>query len=407
MHFGLRIALASLSTHKLRTVLAMLGVFLGALALTGVQHVSLAMVRKAEVDIEKLGPNLFMARAGNIQFRRSGGGGSGGDMRSFKVADAYAVIQGLPAAVTGAPFVQAPMEVRSGSTKIPATLVGSSPEYLRVRSLELAQGRFFTEQELHDRAMVCVLGSSIAQRLFGGPDAAVGREVYFYRALLRVVGVCKPKGADIVGTDQDEQVFVPLSTYMRRMSNTDFITGVYLELAPGADPEQAREAATGILRQRHGIQPGQRDDFTLLTAKDTIELQQQALDLVAVLGLISSSVSFAVGGLGILSIMILLVRTRRLEIGVRRAVGARRGDIGAQFLFESGLLSGVGGALGVLTALVLLGALYALSPFPAVFDPLLLIAVPLGSVALGLAAGAYPAWQAAQYEILDILRSRG
>jgi putative ABC transport system permease protein len=259
-----------------------------------------------------------------------------------------------------------------------------------VRSLELAQGRFFNQQELHDRAMVCVLGSNIAERLFGGPDAAVGREVYFFRARLRVVGVCLPKGADIVGTDQDEQVFVPLSTYMRRMANTDAITGVYVELAPGADPEQARSSATGILRQRHGLQPGQPDDFFVLTARDTNELQQQALDLVSVLGLISSSVSFAVGGLGILSIMILLVRARRLEIGVRRAVGARRGDIVAQFLFESGLLSGVGGALGVVVALVLLGALYALSPFPAVFDPLLIAAVPLGSVALGLAAGPTP-----------------
>lgn len=407
MHFGLRIALASLSTHKLRTVLAMLGVFLGALALTGVQHVSQAMVRKAEIETEKLGPNLFMARAGSIRFRRSGGVGTSGDVRSFKVADAYAVIQGLPAAVAGAPFTQAPMEVRSGGIKIPSTLVGSTPEYQRVRSLELAQGRFFTAQELHDREMVCVLGSGIAERLFGGPGAAVGREVYFYRARLRVVGVCQPKGADIVGTDQDEQVFVPLSTYMRRMSNVDHITGVYVELAPGADPELARTAAAGILRQRHGLQPGQPDDFSLLTARDTIQLQQQALDLVSVLGLISSSVSFAVGGLGILSIMILLVRARRLEIGVRRAVGARRGDIVAQFLLESGLLSGVGGTLGVGTALALLGALYALGPFPAVFDPLLIAAVPLGSVVLGLAAGAYPAWQASRYEILDIIRSRG
>jgi putative ABC transport system permease protein len=129
--------------------------------------------------------------------------------------------------------------------------------------------------------MVCVLGSNIAERLFGGPDAAVGREVYFFRARLRVVGVCLPKGADIVGTDQDEQVFVPLSTYMRRMANTDAITGVYVELAPGADPEQARSSATGILRQRHGLQPGQPDDFFVLTARDTIELQQQALDLVS------------------------------------------------------------------------------------------------------------------------------
>ena len=406
MHFGLRIALASLSTHKLRTVLAMLGVFLGALALTGVQHVSQAMVRKAEIETEKLGPNLFLARSGNIRFRRSGGTRFSGDANSFKVGDAYAVISGMPSALNGAPFLQKSMQVRSGSVKIPTTLVGSTPQYQHIRSLEMAQGRFFNEEETQSRALVCVLGAKIAERLFGKDQQAVGKDVYFFRARLRVVGVLAPKGADISGTDQDEQALVPLSTAMRRMANVDAITGVYVELAPHSNPDQAKEAATSILRQRHDISPGQRDDFSVLTARDTLQLQQQALDLVGILGLISSSVSFAVGGLGILSIMILLVRTRRLEIGVRRAVGARRGDIVAQFLFESGLLSGVGGTLGVIVALGLISLVYALGIFPAVFDPLLILAVPLGSVALGVAAGSYPAWQASRYEILDILRTR-
>jgi putative ABC transport system permease protein len=159
------------------------------------------------------------------------------------------------------------------------------------------------------------------------------------------------------------------------------------------------------LRKRHKIQPGEQDDFALLTAKDTVQLQQQALDLVGTLGLISSSVSFAVGGLGIWSVMVLLVRTRRLEIGVRRAVGATRGDIVGQFLAEAALLSGAGGILGVLAAMALGLALYFFDLFPLVIEPWLVASILLGSAGLGVAAGALPAWRASRYEVLDVLRS--
>lgn len=405
MHFGLRIALSSLRTHKLRTALAMLGVFLGALALTGVQHVSMAMERKAQIETEKLGPNLFMARAGGLRFRPSGGTRSTSNPTSFKILDAEALIQGLPGVLEGTPFVQQSMQVRAGATKIPSLLMATNPEYQSIRSVRPQAGRFFTMEEVNTRALVCVLGEKIALRLFGGVAQAVGQDVYFYRARAKVIGVAEPKGADIVGTDQDELIYVPLTTFMRRMSNQDHISGVYIQLAQGTDPEAAKDSATALLRRRHSIPPGAEDDFSVLTAKDTIRLQTQALDLVGTLGLISSSVSFAVGGLGILSIMILLVRARRLEIGVRRAVGARRADIITQFLFEAGLLSGVGGTLGVVCSMGLVLMVHLLADFPFVVSPLLLASVLAGSFLLGLAAGVYPAWQASRFEVLDILRS--
>jgi putative ABC transport system permease protein len=145
----------------------------------------------------------------------------------------------------------------------------------------------------------------------------------------------------------------------------------------------------------------------VLTARDTMQVQQQALDLVQTLGLISSSISFAVGGLGILSIMVLLVRTRRLEIGVRRAVGARRIDIIRQFMLEAALMAGTGGSLGVIFALLLLVIVCQIGNLPLVFEPLLVLGSLAGSVLLGLAAGAYPAWQAAHVEILEVLKSKG
>lgn len=406
MKFSLRIALSSLSTHKARAVMAMLGVFVGALALTGVQHASKAMVVKAEQEVEKLGPNLFVARAGQIRIRPAGGARAAGqDETTFSIADAGAIISGAPRAVQGAPFVTKPMPIKSGSTKVLCRLIGTEPQYTEIRNFRPRIGRFFTPEEVQAKAKVCVLGQKIATRLFGQPDKALGQDVFIFRAAVRVIGVMEPKGADITGEDQDEQVFTPISTYMRRFANQDWITGVYIQLAKDADSERVKENVAAILRERHHIQPGEEDDFSLLTAKDTIKLQREALDLVGTLGLISSSVSFAVGSLGIWSVMVLLVRTRRLEIGVRRAVGATRGDIVSQFLTEAGLLSGVGGTLGVLAAMGLGLALYFLELFPLVLEPLLVISTLVGSAALGVAAGAFPAWRASRYEVLDVLRS--
>ncbi|MFZ5425810.1 MAG: ABC transporter permease [Thermodesulfobacteriota bacterium] len=406
MLLSLKIALQALATHKLRTVLAMLGVFLGALALTGVRHVSKAMVRQAEIEVEKLGPNLFAVMAGQVRFTRGGGARSSGGANTFQYEDAMAVIRSVPGVVQAVPVVLRNMPIRFGNTKVQCQMVATWPAYPAVRSFQPELGRFFTGEEERERAKVAVLGLKIAQRLFGDPRKAVGQVVYVYKAGLTVLGVMEEKGSDISGTDQDEQVFVPLSTYMRRMANQTWVTGVFMQMADGTDYGQTKASATALMRSRHNISGGKRDDFSVLTAEDTMQLKQQALDLVDVLGLISSSLSFAVGGLGILSIMILLVRARRLEIGVRRAMGARKRDIVRQFLLESGVMSAAGGAAGVLTALGLLTAVYALGGFPYVYDGWLIVQALAGSALLGLVAGAYPAWQAANVEVLQVLRNR-
>ncbi|UJX42035.1 ABC transporter permease [Desulfovibrio sp. JY] len=405
MFFSLRIAIKSLTTHKMRTILAMLGVFLGALALTGVLHISLAMERKAVLETEKLGPNLLMAMSGNVRFRR-------GDIRSdagntkLKLPDAMALLRGLPSVVGGVPYLAFTSPIRAGDKKTMCQIVATWPAYPAIRGNHPQYGHFFDQDDENDKALVCALGPTIATRLFGSPEAAVGQTVYIFRARLRVVGVMEEKGSDVSGTNQDEQIFVPLSTYMRRMSNKNYIHGVYMQLAEGTDFEAAKATAQYILRRRHDIktEKGQADDFRVLTARDTMQLKQQALDLVQTLGYISSSLSFAIGGLGILSIMILLVRARRLEIGIRRAVGARRRDIIRQFLIESGAMSAVGGTAGTAAALLLLAVIYRLGQFPSVYNAWLIGTSLFGSAALGLVAGAYPAWSAANVEVLQVLR---
>ncbi|WP_449242208.1 ABC transporter permease, partial [Desulfovibrio sp.] len=391
-----------------RAVLAMLGVFLGALAFTGVQHVSQALERKAELEAEKMGPSLFAAIAGQVRFSRGGSLRMGATQRNFTVSDAQALARGVPSALSMAPYASASMPLRSAEAATKATLIATWPEYTEIRDFHPELGRFFSAEETADRDKVLVLGRDIAERLFGRAEAALGGTVYLYRADFRVVGVMEKKGRDLAGDNQDEQVFMPLSTYMRRAANQDWISGAFLRLAPGSNQGPAldavMDAARAILRERHGLRPGQADDFTLLTARQSQELQFQALELVHTLGLIASTVCFGVGGMGILSIMILMVRARRMEIGIRRAVGGRRSQILGQFLLESGLMAGTGGVLGVLAGLLLTTAVSVFGGMPFVLDPLLLAGTLAASTVIGLLAGSYPAWQAARVEILDVLR---
>lgn len=409
MFFSLRIALASLTSHKLRTILAMLGIFLGALALTGVRHVSLSMVRMAEMETERLGPNLFMAAAGQSRFMRGPGGRGGFRVTTFKEADADALIWGIPGALRGTPYSASTMSMSFGGCSMSVQVVASRPNYAEIRLLNIAYGRFFNDTEESVRAAVCVLGNSVAERLFMIPETALGQRVRIGQSGLRVVGILAPMGSDISGTNQDEQVFMPLSTYLRRISNRDWVSGVYIQLAEDADEEMSKDSATRILRDRHKIGPDKpktRDDFYVMTARDAMTLRIQSLDLVNTLGLISSSLSFAVGGLGILSIMVLLVRSRRLEIGIRRAIGARKSHIIRQFLMEAGIMSATGGLAGVICAMGLLAIIFQVIELPPVIDLSIILQAFLGSVALGLIAGAYPAAQAANIEILDVLRGQ-
>lgn len=402
---NLRIALSSLAAHKWRAILAMVGVFLGALAFTGVEHASTIMQKRAELETEKLGPNLYVVMSGRIRFRKRGGVRNFGEHRTFTVGDAQAIIDGVPSVLDGVPYVMTNMQVRGGGNAVTAKLLATWPNYQTIRSFKPAIGRFFTQQEVDARAKVCVLGEQIATRLFDRAENAIGKMVYLYRAGFRVIGVMETKGRDISGEDQDEYLFVPLSTYMRRASNQDWINGVFLRLAKTASLDEIKNASARIMRIRHQIGEGQEDDFSSMSSKDAIQVQQQAIQLMTVLGGISSSISFAVGGLGILSIMILVVRARRIEIGIRRAVGGRRRDIIRQFLFESALMAGVGGALGVCATVALVAIGCTIMGLPLIIEPYSLLTTLVGSCVLGVAAGAYPAWQAANIEILEVLKN--
>lgn len=400
-----KIALAALAAHRLRAILAMLGVFLGALVLTTVLLVSEAMLLKADLETQRLGPNLVQATAGQVRF----GGGSTARVRglstTFTLEDAKVLERNVPWVRASAPYTSASRPVRYGSKTTQGQIIGTTPGYPEVRAFYPEFGRFFNQQEVDGKAKVCVLGYDIAARLFGTPENALGKTVLIKTIDLTVIGVMEAKGQDLSGSNQDEQVFLPISTYMRRMNNVDHINGVYLSLYNAEEEPVAMQSMRDIMRQRHRIKPGGNEDFSIFSARDANKLRTDALGLVRTLGFISATVSFAVGSLGILSIMILLVRARRMEIGVRRAVGASGRKIVLQFLSEAGVMAGVGGFLGVIGALLLTTIIYMAGSFPFYYNFWLCTVVFLASIALGVTAGSYPAWVASKVGVLEVLKS--
>ncbi len=400
-----KIALAALAAHRLRAILAMLGVFLGALVLTTVLLVSEAMLLKADLETQRLGPNLVQAAAGQVRF----GGGSTARVRglstTFTLEDAKVLGRSIPWVRVSAPYTSASRPVRSGGRTTQGQIIGTTPSYPDVRAFNPEFGRFFNQGELDNKAKVTVLGFDIATRLFGKPESALGKTVLINTIDLTVVGVMEAKGQDLSGSNQDEQVFVPISTYMRRMNNVDYIAGVYLSLYNAEEESVAMRSMRDIMLQRHKIKPGGSEDFSIFSARDANKLRTDALALVRTLGFISATVSFAVGSLGILSIMILLVRARRMEIGIRRAVGASGRNIVLQFLSEAGVMAGLGGFLGVIGSLLLTTIIYMAGSFPFYYSFRLCATVSLASIALGVAAGSYPAWVASKVEVLEVLRA--
>lgn len=400
----IKIAWSSLSQFRLRAILTLLGIFLGSFSLAGVEHASLIMKEKAKREIEKLGSNLLMLSNAEMRFRPSGGARLGQEAKSLKLEEVKYLASLFPQVVQYSPFVRRTMPIRYQKIKINCQLVGVWPSYFAVRKLALVAGRFLTKEDLQGRAMVCLLGSKIASRLFQD-SRGVGETVYFFRAPLKVIGVLAPKGSDIAGNDQDEQVFVPISTYLRRLSNQDWISGAYFNLTTSTSQAEVKREMEIILSRLHKIGPKEKKDFSLLASQDLQKLQQQALDLVNTLGIISSSLSFGVGGIGILSIMILLVRVRRQEIALKRACGARKRDILFQFILESSFLSIIGGALGIFSVIMLLSVGAILGLFPFVLSLQNIFSVFVLTFIIGFLAGFYPAYQASKLEILTILNS--
>lgn len=401
---NLKIALGSLGNFKLRTALALLGVFFGTFSLIVVSNLAGSLALKTEQEIDNLGTNLIVVVSGQIR-RRGPNVPLTSRAMTLTPGDAEAIAQSLPAARQVSPSGFKAFPVRRGNTVLKAIAVnGVTPDFNEIRNFEIAAGSPITEEDNRLQRKVALIGRTTAEKLFG-EENPIGKTILVWRVPCQVIGVMAEKGVDIIGNDQDSQIFVPLKTFLRNLTNRENVNIIYVQAINGEAIDPLRGEIEALLRIRHGIRKDQKDDFSVVDLKEFTALKSRAMDLITVLGRIAAGASFLIGALGILSIMTLIVNERRVEIGIRRAVGSRKRDIILQFLMESSFISVSGGIIGMAAGFLMSLAIAKVLGYPvSVSVPGLLLAFAASALS-GIVAGIYPAFKATQIHPVDIIRS--
>ncbi|MCU0582468.1 MAG: ABC transporter permease [Syntrophales bacterium] len=401
---NLKIARRSLVQFKWRTSLAVLGVFFGTFSLIIVSNLSGSLAVKTEQEIDSLGKNLLIVRSGIV--RRVGAGTPlMSQATNLTPEDARAIRESIPAVADLSAAGYKTFPVRYGNISLKGILVGGvEPNFQDIRNFRAREGSFIADQDNLDRNKVAVLGRTVVEKLFGDEDP-IGKYILIWRVPFQVIGIMEEKGSDVSGADQDNQIFIPLQTYLKVLVNKTNVSNIFVQVTRDDLVSATKTDMETLLRKRHKIGPGQNDDFAVIDMKDVMALKAQAMDLITVLGRIAAAISFIIGGLGILSIMILIVNERKLEIGIRRAVGSRKRDIVLQFLIESSIISLAGGMIGVFSGALISVILLGVLKYPFTLS-LTGLAIAFGaSVLVGVLAGIYPSKKATQFEPVDILRT--
>ncbi|MGQ9586376.1 MAG: ABC transporter permease [Anaerolineae bacterium] len=409
---SVRISLRGLSANKLRSALTMLGIIIGVGAVIALLSVGQGVSKLITEQIQSIGSNVLFVAPISLQAAASAHPGAGAAIRDLTVEDAQAIADPLlvPDVVAVAPELQRSATVERGREAFYATVVGVTPAYAQVRNRQVLEGRFVDENDMVAGSRVALLGSAVYDSLFPGGDYPIGQTIKINQIPFRVIGVLEEKGGGGFG-NQDSMVLVPLSTAHTRLfrartaTGAEKVTVINVQVTSEDRMDDVAEAIRLLLRARHKLTFRDDDDFSVISQKDILSIFGEITGVLTLfLGAIAA-ISLLVGGIGIMNIMLVSVTERTREIGIRKAVGAKRRDILVQFLIEAMALSLVGGAMGIVLGIVGSIAISSLSEdLVTVVTPQAILLATGFSAAVGLFFGIYPATRAARLHPIEALR---
>ena len=388
--------------HKARTFFMMLGIVVGIFALTVIFSIGQGTENQVMSNIEKLfSPNDIMISAG-----RTGMGGprQGELVTTFTIADLEAIAEAIPNVEMWDPLIMTPGREAVYKDKSATTSIWAhSPQAELVWNRTIVSGEFFDDRDMESTARVALIGQDLAKELFGDEDP-LGEQIRIGNVPFRIKGVLELRGVDPNGMNRDHELWIPITTSMRRLLNVDYIRNGKLRLEDVSKMAEAEAQITEILRERHDLAPQEPDDFHLFTPVQIQEMVSSANRVFNLFLPLIAAISLIVGGVVVANLMLLSVNERTAEIGLRKAVGARSKDILLQFLVETTVVTFVGGIVGIVLGLAGVGAVTAMMGMAFTVSWQALLLAILSSTIIGLLAGVFPARRAAAHQPVEALR---
>lgn len=399
-----RISFRALRVNKMRSALTMLGIIIGVGAVITMLAVGTGARQRIGEQIASIGSNLIMVVPGSTT---AGGIRMGaGTQSTMTLGDAEAIQKECPSVLYVAPVHSGVAQVVYGNQNWSTGITGTTMNMLYVRDWPLSAGKLFTEEEVRSAAKVCLLGQTVVDNLFGGINP-VGQIIRIKKIPFTVIGILEAKGQDPGGHDQDDTIYVPVTTAQKQLFGTQFpgmIRMIMVKAKSTEDLAAAERQINELLRQRHHIGQKQDDDFTVRNLTQMMQAAEQSTKVMTLLLGAIASVSLLVGGIGIMNIMLVSVTERTREIGIRMAIGAKTWDIRLQFIIEALILSMIGGVAGIVIGISGSKILSMLFGWSTIVSPLSIFLAFGFSGLVGIFFGFYPAYKASLLNPIDALR---
>jgi putative ABC transport system permease protein len=411
MHFDdlIRVVFAGFRANKIRSLLTILGIVIGIGSVIVIVSVGAGAQSLILNQVTSMGTNLIGILPGAADPNGPPASVFGLTITTLIYDDAQALRDRslVPESVAVSAYVSGVDTISSNYENLTGNFMGVSAAYVDVENVDVAKGRFFTEGEEKGLARVAVLGATMSKDLFG-PNDAIGQRIKIKRESFEVIGVLAAKGSNLL-SDTDGRVFVPVLSAQKLILGIDHLGFIRVKIDDTKNVESAKQNIAAVLRQRHGITDPKDDDFSIRSTAQALDVLSQVTNAIKFFLAGIGALSLLVGGVGIMNIMLITVTERTHEIGLRKAIGARQQDLMRQFLTESGLLSLIGGIIGVIGGVAISGLIALVAQalgynwsFIVTFSSVALAC--LVSVSIGLVFGFYPARAAAKLDPIQALR---